>query len=282
MITNDISNSYVIDQGFFRNKELHERITTAATDEHFIVTEDALVEIFKGKEWEHTSNLSFEIISKHKDKVIVTYPVGNLRETEIETNQACHQFVDVKSTEIIRGLLDEINKGVIGEYRKLLKENIQITQKYKKKSVLNHKKNKEIYAYIISQFMDQMGPSLRTDLTKKKRKNEEIYDLINQGIKEIFYNPESIFRKQMSDLDLKTFIKNKPIHYVLYATILFEAFYWQQRLGLSTMNSSKITNYILDSNYVIIAFYTKGILSSDSFVNELYHHLRRIVKSKNI
>jgi len=162
---------------------------------------------------------------------------------------------------------------------RITQENISIVQAYKSNVMLDHDKNKNLYLSIVSQFQEQMGPTLRNDLRRNKVKIKDIYQLLLEGVEECFRNPNGEFR-ELNENELKCFIDSKPVHYFLYATLLYEAFYWQQKLGLSQMNSKKITNYILDTNYVIIAIYSKGILSEDGFVNELIHHLRVIEKQK--
>jgi hypothetical protein len=84
----------------------------------------------------------------------------------------------------------------------------------------------------------------------------------------------------MKKEELENFINSKPVHYFLYASLLYESFYWQQKLGIDQINPHKITNYILDSNYITVALYSKGILSNDIFVNETYNHLRNIGEIK--
>jgi len=279
MITEDISNSWVIDQGYFRNEDLRKRIESSESDEYFIVTEDALIEMFKSKEWSNVSRMSLSIISDFKEKILVTNPIGLIREKEIETKKAYHNFVDPISTNLFGNLLDEIQKGIVGKINKEFQQNIIRTQLYKSKKVLDHEKNKHLYLQIVSQFQEQMGPTLRNDLRKNHVKIEDIYQLILEGVEECFRYPNGEFNR-MNENELEYFISSKPVHYFLYATLLYEAFYWQQKLGLSQMNSKKITNYILDTNYVIIAIYSKGILSEDGFVNELIHHLKVIAKLK--
>jgi len=79
MIIEDISSSWVIDQGYFRNEDLHKRIESSERDEYFIVTEDALVEMFKSENRNKITRLSLSIISRFKEKILVTNPIGILR-----------------------------------------------------------------------------------------------------------------------------------------------------------------------------------------------------------
>ncbi len=279
MITEDISNSWVIDQGFFRNIDLRNKIKSSVKNEFFIVTEDALVEMFKSNKWEIISTNSLSIIKDFKEKILVTNPIGLLREKELETKKACHDFVNIQSTELFRNLLDDYDNGLVGEINKVLQENISRTQAYKSNKVFNHERNKDLYLSIVKQFQEQMGPTLRNDLRKNKVTLENIYQLIIEGIEECFRNPNGAFISMNQD-ELEEFINSKPIYYFLYATLLFESFYWQQKLGIDQMNPQKITNYILDTNYIIVALYSKGILSNDGFVNELYSHLKVIDDKK--
>ncbi|MCH9029473.1 MAG: hypothetical protein IH819_07645, partial [Bacteroidetes bacterium] len=202
-----------------------------------------------------------------------------LREKEIETKKVCRTFVDNESTKLFRNLLDEYQKGVDGEMSKIMQENISKVQAYKSIVMLNHDKNKNLYLSIVSQFQEQMGPTLRNDLRRNKVKIKDIYQLLLEGVEECFRNPNGEFRELNED-ELKCFIDSKPVHYFLYAILLYQAFYWQQKLGLQQMNSTKITNYILDTNYIIISMYSKGILSNDGFVNDLYHHLKVMEKTR--
>jgi len=279
MITDNISNSWVIDQGYFRNKDLIIKIKSSAENEFFIVTEDALVEMFKSDNWEKISTNSLLIIKDFKEKILVTNPIGLLREKELESKKACHDFVDIQSTRLFRTLLDDYNKGNISEINKVLRENISRTQAYKSDKVLNHERNKDLYLSILKQIQEQMGPTLRNDLRKNKITLDNIYQLIIEGTEECFRNPNGEFILMKND-ELEDFINSKPIHYFLYATLLYESFYWQQKLGIDQMTPQKITNYILDSNYITVALYSKGILSNDGFVNELFSHLKIIGETK--
>ena len=239
MITEDISNSWVIDQGYFRNIDLRNKIESSIKNEFFIVTEDALVEMFKSAKWEKISTNSLSIIKNFKEKILVTNPIGLLRESELGTKKACHDFVDIKSTELFRNLLDDYDKGCVSEINKVFRENISRTQAYKSSKVLNHERNKDLYLSIVRQFQEQMGPTLRNDLRKNHVKIEDIYQLILEGVEECFRYPKGEFNR-MNENELECFISSKPIHYFLYATLLYEAFYWQQKLGLSQMNSKKL------------------------------------------
>ena len=239
MITEDISNSWVIDQGFFRNIDLRNKIKSSVKNEFFIVTEDALVEMFKSNKWEIISTNSLSIIKDFKEKILVTNPIGLLREKELETKKACHDFVNIQSTELFRNLLDDYDNGLVGEINKVLQENISRTQAYKSNKVLNHERNKDLYLSIVKQFQEQMGPTLRNDLRKNKVTLENIYQLIIEGIKECFRNPNGAFISMNQD-ELEEFINSKPIYYFLYATLLFESFYWQQKLGIDQMNPKRL------------------------------------------
>ena len=263
----------------FRNKELIPQIKSSKENEFFIVTEDALVEMFKSDKWEKISTNSLSIIKEFREKILVTNPIGLLREREIESKKACHDFVDIKSTELFRMILDNYYQGNDNEINKMLRENISRTQAYKSDKVLNHERNKELYLSIVKQFQEQMGPTLRNDLRKNKVTLENIYQLILEGIEECFRNPIGEF-KLMKKEELENFINSKPVHYYLYATLLYESFYWQQKLGIDQMNAKKITNFIFDANYITVALYSKGILSNDDFVNETYSHLKKISEIK--
>ena len=279
MITNDISNSWVIDQGFFRNQNLLSRIKSSSNNEFFIVTEDALIEMFKSKDWKYISKLSLSIIKDYKEKILVSFPIGVLREKEVASNQACRSFIDLESTKLFRDLLDEYQRGIEGKMVRIMQENISQTQSYKSSKVLDHERNKNLYLSIVSQFQDQMGPTLRKELRKNRVQFEIIYQIILEGVDECFRYPDGEFNILTND-ELQNFIISKPVYFFLYAALLYEAFYWQKKLGLEQMKPEKITNYILDTNYMVIAMYAKGILSTDGFVNDMYHHLKKIEKAR--
>jgi hypothetical protein len=279
MITNDISNSWVIDQGFFRNQDLSNRIKSSSNNEFFIVTEDALIEMFKSKDWKYISKLSLSIIKDYKEKILVSFPIGVLREKEVESKQACRSFIDVDSTKLFRDLLDEYQRDIEGEMVRIMQENISKTQSYKSSKVLDHKKNKNLYLSIVSQFQDQMGPTLRKELRKNRVQFDIIYQIILEGVDECFRYPDGEFNILTND-ELQNFINSKPVYFFLYAALLYKAFYWQKKLGLEQMKLAKITNYILDTNYIVIAMYAKGILSTDGFVNDMYRHLKKIEKAR--
>jgi hypothetical protein len=281
MIINN--NFFVLDVNFLRNPELNQ-LLKSAEEEFFVITENVIVETMKSKDWDYIYKKNFAIICQYPEKIYVTSPIGNLLEYERQNKKACTDIFNEGSTNAIRIILNEMKNNNFENIDTLIGENISTTQQYVHSELLDYTKIKDAWLTIHSDFMESSGTKLREKLRKKRLATNQLYDLTIEAVDEIFCNEKKFFGDSFSKEEIDNFKEQNSLFYKLFATWVYNSFWWQMKKGLENMDEKKITNEQFDIDNILIALYGKGIFSVESYVNALFGHIKNVlaIKFKNL
>ena len=238
----------------------------------------------KSKDWDYIYKKNFAIICQYPEKIYVTSPIGNILEYERQNKKACTNIFNEDSTKGIRIILNEIKNNNFNNIDNIIRENISFAQQYVHSELLDPTKIKDAWLTIHSDFMESSGTTLRERLRKKRLSTNELYDLTIQAVDEIFCNEKKFFGDCFNKEEIDTFKEQNSLFYKLFATLVYNSFCWQMKKGLENMNERKVTNEQFDIDNILIALYGKGIFSVESYVNELFSHMKNIlgIKFKNL
>jgi hypothetical protein len=281
MIINN--NFFVLDVNYLRKPELNQ-LLNSSTEDFFVITENVIVETMKSKDWDYIYKKNFAIICQYPEKIYVTSPIGNILEYERQNKKACTNIFNEDSTKGIRIILNEMKNNNFNYIDKFMLENISSAQQYVHSELLDYAKIKNAWITIHSDFMESSGTTLREQLRKKRLSTNQLYDLTIQAVDEIFCNDKKFFGDSFSKEEINKFKEQNSLFYKLFATLVYNSFWWQMKKGVENINERKITNEQFDIDNILIALYGKGIYSVESYVNELYSHIKNIleIRFKNL
>lgn len=277
------NNFFVLDVNFLRKPELNQLLKNAEED-FFVITENVIVETMKSKDWDYIYKKNFAIICQYPEKICVTSPIGNILEYERQNKKACIDIFNEESTKAIRIILNEMNNDNFKNIDTMIGENISITQQYVHSELLDYTKIKEGWLIVHKDFMESSGATLREQLRKKRLSTNQLYNLTIQKVDEIFCNEKKFFGDSFSNEEINSFKEQNSLFYKLFASWVYNSFWWQMKKGLENMDEKKITNEQFDIDNILIALYGKGIFSVEPYVNELFRHIKNVlaIKFKNL
>jgi len=270
---------YVIDVNYLRDSNLHSFLSNSQ-NKSFVLTETVIIETLKSKNWDYIYKRNFQIISNYADKIYVTLPIGNILSFERNNKNVCENLLSEESTFNVREILTQLKNGNTDYIENEMFQNIELAQEYISKSILDHSKNKSNWLSVYKGFLESSGPTLRNDLRKNRLKDHQLYELTIQAVEEIFDGDRKFFGNDFNDEEINYFKNINSIHYKLFATMVFNGFLWQIKKGLENIKEEKVTNEKHDIENIIIAASGKGILSYESYVNNLYEHISNIIEIK--
>ncbi len=275
-----INNSFfVLDVNFLRKPELNQLLKSAEED-FFVITENVIIETMKSKDWDYIYKKNFAIICQYPEKIYVTSPIGNILEYERQNKKACTDIFNEGSTKAIRIILNEMKNNKFENIDTMIGENISTTQQYVHSELLDYTKIKDAWLTIHSDFMESSGTKMREKLRKKRLPTNQLYDLTIEAVDEIFCNEKKFFGDSFSKEEIDNFKEQNSLFYKLFATWVYNSFWWQMKKGLENMDEKKITNEQFDIDNILIALYGKGIFSVESYVNELFGHIKSVLAIK--
>lgn len=262
----------VVDQNYMRSDELLS-VIDSSPDVKFILPDASLMEMCKKPEWESTLMASLRSLSKCPERVYLSMSIGEaIRWEAREQESVGGRLLPQEFTDFIRDLLNDIAKDQQGSSVQLIANKIATAQAGWAVDEFDHIKNKER----VFSFVQKLGNSL-TDEFKKKLRNkslskERLLSAIEEGswaAMESYCSKEGISKK-----GLKSLVRTRSTMLRLVYLRLWLGFNWIANGGIENVADTKVTNDLVDHDYVITATFFDGVLSKEGRVNEAYEDLR--------
>jgi hypothetical protein len=269
---------FVLDQNYLRSDELKQRIATDLNC-HFIITDDALLEMCKSPEWEKTLRGSLLALTVCPGRVHVSIAVDEAIRMEMGNwKSVSGRLLKKEFSAFLRNLLSDVQSGTSRNCISLMASKMPSAQASMQQEKLNNTDNKS--------GVDSLLTSLREILPKPFVKGLRNNSLSHKEQLETMVNlaPHLMmpfFQEQgLSAEKVKSFLRQKPIllrHTYLRLWLCFD---WLSKGGFEGLNEDKVTNDFIDHNYVIISTFFDGILSKETRVNAAYKDIKWMLAYK--
>ena len=270
--------TYVIDMNFLQDESLVARIK----DQHnsrFIIPEVAFVEMCKHENCLLIIRLALQNFSEIRDRIEVSISVSEAMRREVKTFVGIReeQLVSVGFTDSVREMisdlakkeqeLDETIKSRFGVVRdRLLSEDL---------NAVEVKRNSKIYMNLARQ---GVAPQVNVALRKPDLSQARFLCLVQWMAETLFRLAVKSINKYVSEATVNRFVNEKPIYLRYYYLLVRHALLGLKNGGdISAMKAENELNNYLDMDYVIIASYFDGVLSSDKKMLNADRDLRTIL-----
>lgn len=267
---------YVLDQNYLRSDELR-ALVVDEPDAKFVLPDIALLEMCKGDKWKETMQRSLETLARAPGRVMQSMSVGEALNFELANVKSIEGRLLPKGlTQFVRSIMrdvaanDQFGPGVT-----LISKSIQKAQEEIRNEELDHGRN-------------QLSLRTRTGIIKSALGNERLRELKNgtvpDDVRLAVINSVSndlvqtfLANEGHSPNRIKSFLKTKPLVQRFYLLSVRHAFEWARNGGLESYPAEKVTNDIIDQEYVAIASFFDGIKTRETRVNEADQELRKLL-----
>lgn len=270
---------YVVDQNYFRSAELLS-ISSAEPKAKFVFPDVALIEMCKGTEWWETMRRSLQTLAARPGRVLQSMSVGEALNIELKTLKSIDGYLLPRQMrDFTRSVLVGIKESTSSSGISAIDSHISQAQLELQQEELNHLQN-------------QTSLTTRTAIIQKALAGEPLKKL-RSGIASKADTLSSI-RQIAIDLaathlcnegysinKVKQFLRQKPLLLRFYYVNVRHAFEWATKGGLGTYPAEKVTNDLLDQEYVIIGSFFDKLLSKEQRVIQADADLRAILKIKD-
>lgn len=263
----------VLDQNYLRFEGLIQLISTEP-DAIFILPDVALIEMCKGEKWRHVMRSSLDVLSKIPDNVRFSLCAGEaIRKerasfTSSEGELLPDDFIDLKNC-VLRDVAENTSSATgIG----LIAEKIESAQQDFRDDELNHAKNKERNLTLNSKIKSELGTRLIKALRNRKISEDARLTIIcelAQTLLQDFLLIQGLSKGQASD-----FISQKPFLLRYYILLVQQDIERIKVGGLESQPAERITNNLMDQDYVLIGSFFDALLSRDRRVVDADRDLR--------
>ena len=238
-----------------------------------MLTDAAVIELVEGADWERRFRAGLARLAPVPELVTFARSVPDLIRMEAATGRPAYD--DIEDPELrsgIRALLTEtqLRKGPTLDY---MRSQIQGTKARILPQYLNGAANKTKIARYVDLFKDQFGGSERRKLADPIYRREQLSgtawtDMIARILANIgFSNPLGVARGNSIQ------VQN------IFAEMLV-AMRWYRDSGIEGADEDKLTNDLMDAEYVVIASYCHGFASEDGRARSLWEDLAAIAAQR--
>ncbi len=237
--------------------------------------------MLKGNSPSFVAAKSLAQLSKFPNQVVATAGTGDLMRSELKAVKAIETPIDPLLTKRLRQLLVEVDGHNTGRVSKFPLNDARILKLIglTRAQRLNHAQHQSILRGVVKVLCEQTPHDLRAELRKGHLTNE-IYGFLYQTGFLALRN--ALASQRISEEK----IKKLYFEYSLLArtAIVFTLFGWRwfQTGGAENMLMKRVTNEVIDIDYVVNASYFDGILSNEKRVNHLYGQTKTFLEYRHV
>lgn len=266
---------YTLDQNYFRSEELKQLIEDRPRAK-FLIPDAALLEMCKGPQWRETMRGSLGALSSIPGRVSVSLSVGVAFQMECaELKSMEGRLVDKAFTKVIRLAMNDLKAGSdspagLG----LIAAHIEEIQPDIEKHELNHVKNQEEFLKRDGLLKTVLGPTASKELRQTPPDEHRLGAIYSMA-----FECATVFlrKKGFSDVRIKKFLKNKPLVLRYFISCFWHNMEWVSKGGIDSRPGARITNDLIDQDYVIMASFFGKLMTKDTPVARAYSEMKHLL-----
>jgi hypothetical protein len=266
---------YVIDQNYFRSDELRNLVLSERRAK-FVIPDVALLEMCKGDHWRETMQGSLSTLANCRTRVFHSLSVGEGLNHEMETLSSIEgRLLPLQFRTFVRSVLEDIKLGASTKGVRVISENIVEAQEEIRAEELDHARNDrslKTRTKLIEQVLN--GEPIK-QLKNGQASDEDRLSLIHRISLELLQT--HLEQSGSSKNKIRVFLKTKPLLLRYFLLSVRHAVEWAKMGGLSSLPATKVTNDVLDQDYVAIGSFFDRLLSKESKVLEADADLRLLL-----
>lgn len=264
-----------MDQNYFRSEELKQLIEDRPKAK-FLIPDAALLEMCKGPQWRETMRGSLATLSSIPGRVSVSLSVGVAFQMECSELKSMEgRLVDKAFTKVVRRAMNDLKAGSdspagLG----LIAAHIEEIQPDIEKHELNHVKNQEKFMKRDDLLKTVLGPTASKELRQTPPDEHRL-----GAIYSIAFECATVFlrKKGFSDVRIKGFLKTKPLVLRYFISCFWHNMEWVSKGGIDSRPAARITNDLIDQDYVITASFFGELLTKDTPVARAYSEMKQLL-----
>ena len=266
----------VVDQNYLRSASL-EPILVSRPDVCIVLSDVAMIEMTKSDQRELNVRASLEVLSRYPERVHVSRALGELLDYEVrEGRPVTGKLLYRDATRFIRNVLVSVRDNITNsELGKVLNDPHGHLAKVKA-SQFDHEANKSRSLELVSEIKTGMPKAFARVVRGARATEDELRLFVGS-------HSRSLMRGVLQD---KGYSREKALGLVRKNFMLLRYFYlkvwacldWEKMGRLESIASGKVSNDLLDHEYVLTATFFNGILSTDTDLNRGYSFVSGLLR----
>ena len=268
----------VVDQNYLRDPKF-EHLLAATANTRIVLPDLAMFEMAKPDERELSIRLSLATLARYAHRVFVSRPIAECLRHELERVQpvAGHMLFR-EATQFLRQVLQAVATGVTNAAFERVIHDPEDHLFDLKRDYLDHDSNKCRSLELVEATKLEMSAEFARRVRGNQATREQKIAFVREKAPSLLLNV--LQENNFSRARAVNLIRRKPMLLRYFYANLWACLTWEEQGRLEGLGSKKVSNDLLDREYVLSATFFDGVLSRDGRVNEAYAVVAQILKSK--
>lgn len=256
----------VVDQNYLRSEALRE-LLSARPEVRLVLPDVAMLEMTKPDQRELTVRESLAIISEDPGRVFVSRALSECLAFELNTRRpVVGHMIDQRATKFVRRLLEAVASGSPNaEYHDVIVDPQQHLTGLKR-DYLSHDTNKARSLELVAETKKKMSTEFARRVRGARATTQEKLDFVIEKAPSLLVGvlEDNGFAKR----DAIRLYRRKPMLLRYFFAKLWYCLSWEEQGRLEGLGPMKVSNDLLDQEYVLAATFFDGVLSGEQAVHE--------------
>lgn len=267
----------VLDQNILRRAELSDMVKNQQ-ETHFVLPDLAFLELTKNDMWKETLRASLAILAEAPTRVHIAYSVNESLKKELETFQPQTKHLMHREAAIfVRDLLCWVRTGVETVAFRRIEEDpehrLAVAADH-----LSHNANRSRLAELI-----EVTRNVLTEEQQKMLRSNQLSE--KERLLMILGHAKILAVGILQEADIERgkaigFIKQRPLVFRYILLNVWHCVRWISEGGFEGFPAEKVSNDVLDQQYVLTATSFHGVLSDDARVKRAYSDLTKLLSMR--
>jgi hypothetical protein len=268
----------VVDQNYLRNPDF-ERLMATRQNTRIVLPDLAMFEMAKSDERELTIRRSLTTLAKYSHRVFMARAIGECLKYELERAEPVSgHMLSREATQYLRQVLRAVSTG---RPNAVFERVVQDPEKHildLKRDYLDHASNKRTSLELVEAAKREMSTEFASRVRGKRATSEEKIAFVREKAPSLLTGvlEENNFSRERA----LNFVRKKPLLLRYFYVNLWACINWEEQGRLECLGPEKVSNDLLDREYVLSATFFDGILSCDGRVNEAYAATAQMLTAK--
>lgn len=265
----------VIDQNYLRADSLAE-LLKCQPEVRIVLPDLAMLEMTKSGKPELTLKLSLGTLANFSTRVYVSYPTSACLSYELRIKKPIiHRVLDHKATRFLRKVLHTVRTDEpTTEYLSVIEDRDGVVPDLVRE-YLDHSGNKAGMLELVEATQLEMQQDFVSRVRNGTASAEDIHEFIREKAPQLLLH--SLAEYGFSAREAESLVQQNAFVLRYYYLNLWNTLRWQRFDQLSGLAPKRVSNDLLDNQYILSATCLDGILSHESAVNEAYAGLSRLL-----
>lgn len=259
---------FVVDQNYLRTQSLQE-LLQGQPEVRLVVPDLAMFEMTKSDNREVTVRLSLATLAQYPSRVFVSRSMSECLKYELGTQRPVNGHLLFRdATQFLRNVLHSVSTGVSNsDYKKVIHDSGDHLSGLKR-DYLDHDANKARVLELVDGTKQGMTAEFASRVRGAKATFDEKISFVET--KAISLLGGILAEEGMSQQKAMNFIRRRPMLLRYFYLKLWACLTWEEQGRIEGLGVKKVSNDLIDHEYVLAATFFNGVLSNESQVNEAY------------